>query len=281
MDVRGEPPLRFDGGEVLQVIAEEAAQVLDEPVEQGREVQRVPCRPHVVVAVRVGRGAVVVDPAVAGAGERDEQRGPELFPVRGGVGLADRLRRDLAAGQRRGVLAAPGGAVPPYRPGGEHVAAHPRVGDFLVEFGGQLVQVAGVLPAVGGLVAHGLRLGAFLDPPLLVVGGFVRVDDRLVVQVPAFPALRGPQIPGAFRARRAYRGQGVPARDQDLLHRPGPQVGAAQLHRADAGAVLNGQVPDDFPGQRHRQPFGPGLPRAGLGHQSPPSRSIRAVRGRV
>ena len=40
----------------MQVVAEEAAQVLDESVEQGREVQRVPCRPHVVVAVRIGRG---------------------------------------------------------------------------------------------------------------------------------------------------------------------------------------------------------------------------------
>ena len=136
--------------------------------------------------------------------------------------------------------------MPPYWPGREHVTAHPRLGDFLVEFGGQLVQVTGVLPFVGGLVAHGLGLGAFLDPPLLVVGGFVRVDDRLVVQVPAFPALRRPQGPGSFRARWAHRGQGVPARDQDLLHRPGPQIGAPQLHRADAGAVLNGQVPDDF-----------------------------------
>ena len=80
MDMRGQPPLRLDGGEVLQVVAEEAAQVLDEPVEQGREVQRVPGGPGVVVAVRVGRGAVLIDPAVAGAGERDEQRGPERFP---------------------------------------------------------------------------------------------------------------------------------------------------------------------------------------------------------
>jgi len=39
--VRGEPPLWFDGGEVLDVVAGEAAQVLDEPVEQRGEVQRV------------------------------------------------------------------------------------------------------------------------------------------------------------------------------------------------------------------------------------------------
>jgi hypothetical protein len=41
VDVRGEPPLGFDGGEVLQVIADIAAQVLDEPVEQRGEMQRV------------------------------------------------------------------------------------------------------------------------------------------------------------------------------------------------------------------------------------------------
>ena len=41
VDVRGDAPLWFDGGEILQVIAGVAAQVLDEPVEQRGEVQRV------------------------------------------------------------------------------------------------------------------------------------------------------------------------------------------------------------------------------------------------
>ena len=127
VDVRGEPPLRLDGGEVLQVVAEEAAQVLDEPVEQRREVQRVAGRPLVVVGGRVGRGAVLAHPPVAGAGEGDEQGRPELFAVRGGVGLADRAGRDLPARQGCGVLPPPGGAVPPHRPGREHVAAHARL----------------------------------------------------------------------------------------------------------------------------------------------------------
>jgi hypothetical protein len=38
VDVRGEPALWFDGGEVLNVVAEVAAQVLDEPVEQRGKV---------------------------------------------------------------------------------------------------------------------------------------------------------------------------------------------------------------------------------------------------
>ena len=57
--VRGEPSLRLDGGEVLDVVAEVAAQVLDQPVEQRGEVQRVAGGPLVVVACRVGRGAVI------------------------------------------------------------------------------------------------------------------------------------------------------------------------------------------------------------------------------
>jgi hypothetical protein len=42
MDVRRQPPLRLDRGEVLNVVADVPAQVLDEPVEQRGEVERVP-----------------------------------------------------------------------------------------------------------------------------------------------------------------------------------------------------------------------------------------------
>ena len=58
----GRGALGFDGGEVLHVVAEVAAQVLDEPVEQRGEGQRVPRRPVVVVGARVGRGAVLGRP---------------------------------------------------------------------------------------------------------------------------------------------------------------------------------------------------------------------------
>ena len=45
--MRGKALLGFDGGEVLDVVAEEAAQVLDEPVEQRGEVPRIPGGPLV------------------------------------------------------------------------------------------------------------------------------------------------------------------------------------------------------------------------------------------
>jgi hypothetical protein len=42
--------------------------------------------------------------------------------------------------------------------------------------------------------------------------------------------------------------QGVAARDEDRRGFAGVDVGAAELDRADARAVLDGQVADDFAG---------------------------------
>src|ERR1035438_4441514 len=116
MDVRGKAALWFDGREVLDVVAEEAAQVLDEPVEQRREVQRVPYGTRVVVGVRAGRGAVRADAPVAGAGQGDEHGRAERLAVRACVGFADRPGSDLAPGQIRSVLASAGRAVTPGGP---------------------------------------------------------------------------------------------------------------------------------------------------------------------
>ena len=106
-------------------------------------------------------------------------------------------------------------------------------------------------PVVIGLVAHRLRFGPLFDPPPLVFSRLVRLDDGFGLEVPAFPALRRPERLGAFRARRAHRRESVPAGDEHLLHGPGGEIGAAELHRADARAVLDGQVHDDLAGQRH------------------------------
>ena len=53
----------------------------------------------------------------------------------------------------------------------------------------------------------------------------------------------------------------MPAGHEHLLDGTGVQVGAAQLHWADAGAVLDGQVLDDLTGERHGQPLGAGPSR--------------------
>jgi hypothetical protein len=78
--VRGEPSLRFDGGEVLQVVAAEPSQVLDEPVEQRSEVQRVPGGLLVVVAVRVGWCTVAGDLAVDGRVNVTNSEGRKVLP---------------------------------------------------------------------------------------------------------------------------------------------------------------------------------------------------------
>src|SRR5690606_28136235 len=64
VQVRGEAPLRFDRGEVLDVVAGHPPQVLHEPVHELGEVDRVPGGAPVVVAGRIHRGAVALHPAI-------------------------------------------------------------------------------------------------------------------------------------------------------------------------------------------------------------------------
>ncbi len=53
----------------------------------------------------------------------------------------------------------------------------------------------------------------------------------------------------------------MPAGHEDLLDDAGVEVGAAQLHGTDAGAVVDGQVLYDLTGERHGQPLGAGPSR--------------------
>ena len=113
------------------------------------------------------------------------------------------------------------------RPGGQHVAAHPGPGDLLVQVPDRRVVLGGVLARGVGLVAATLGVGAQLDPHALFVVGVVGLDDGLVVEVPAFPALRRAQGLGPFGAGGADRGEGVPAGDEHGFGLAGVQVGAA------------------------------------------------------
>jgi hypothetical protein len=279
VDVRGEPFLGFDGGEVLQVVAEAAAQVLDEPVEQRGEGQGVPGGAVILIRVRVGGCSVLSDPAVRRAGQRDQQGRTEDLAVRGGVGLADRAGADPAAGQVGSVLAAAGGAVAACRLGRGGLAADTGIGDLVVQFGDQLVKVGWVASGCGGLVAGLLGLGPLGDPPLLVLGSRVRLEIRLVLEVPAFLALRHPQRLSPLGTSRAHRREGVPAGDKHCVGLAGVQVAAAQLDRADARAVLDGQVADNLSGQRHGQPLRPGGLAGRGGHGSALPESEHRARG--
>jgi hypothetical protein len=76
MEVRCPAFLGFDGAEVLHIPADTAAGVLPEPVHQGREVDRIPSRPPIVIVRRVDRRAVGIDAAVGIQGEGQEGGGP-------------------------------------------------------------------------------------------------------------------------------------------------------------------------------------------------------------
>jgi hypothetical protein len=158
-----------------------------------------------------------------------------------------------------------------------------RAGDLGVELGDELVKLRGVPSGRVCLVAHLLGLGAQRDPPALLVSGRVRLNAGFVLEVPAFPALAGAQVLGPLGAGRAGLIEGVPAGDEHRVDLAGGQVPAAQLHRADAPAVLDGHVPEHVPGQRHRHPLGPGNPGArhaehlGCHHHAPPSGSACQV----
>jgi hypothetical protein len=168
--------------------------------------------------------------------------------------------------------------VAAFGPLGEHVAAHSGVVDLVVELGQLLVPVGDVFAVRFGGVALGLGVGAGLDPPQLLVGGVVGCDDRLALEVPAFAALCSAEILGAFGARRADGGEGVPARYEHGFGLPGGQVGAPELHRSDARAVLERQVLDYVSGQRHRQPLSPCLvPPCGVGHPASPPFPLSSV----
>jgi hypothetical protein len=66
----------------------------------------------------------------------------------------------------------------------------------LIQLGDQFIQLGRVLPGFFGVVAHGLGLGAVLDPHRLHLIRSGRARDRFGVQVPAFGALRRPQYLG-------------------------------------------------------------------------------------
>ena len=128
VQVRGEAALGFDGGEVLHVEADRPAQVLPEPVDQLREVDRVPGRGPVVVGARVDRGAVGgVHPPVERQVRVRNSDGRTSLPS-----LPRRPGRRCAA--RRSAGAGPG------RPGGggwtgpadarPQVAVHPGLGEL-------------------------------------------------------------------------------------------------------------------------------------------------------
>ena len=101
VQVRRQPLLRLDRGEVLHRPPAGAAEVLPEPVDQGAKVDRIARRPPVVVGARVDRRPIRAHRAVGGHGQGGEGRRSVDFAVRGRERPPERRRAhgDVRAGR--------------------------------------------------------------------------------------------------------------------------------------------------------------------------------------
>src|SRR5262245_45370434 len=96
--------LWFDGAEVLHIPPDATPRVLPEPIQQRREMDRVPCGASVVVVIRVHRRSVAVYSPVRIQGEGQERRRP--VPTGEHPPHCPLLHRSTR--QIRCILAAPG-----------------------------------------------------------------------------------------------------------------------------------------------------------------------------
>src|SRR5258707_3277731 len=240
-------------------------------------MDRVSRGPLVVVAARVGGGAIVADAAVAVAGQGEEHGRPVAGAVGCGVDLAGGPAADRPPGQVGGVLPVPGGPGTPgpacllivrrASGGAGQAASDAGARELVIEFGDELVQLGGVLASRGCLVAADLGVRAEGEPGfLLVVRRRCRVGG-FVLEVPAVAALLGAQRPGAFGAGRAGGVEGGAARDQDLGDLAGVEVGAAELDGPDATSAVLGDLPQRITRERMSQPGSAGRP---VSHRLPP-----------
>ena len=102
MQMRRQPLLRFDGGEVLHPVAGDPTQVLPEPVHQPRKHHRIECGTAVVVGVRIDRCTRPHRP-VRRQGEGEEHRRAVGAAVVAGEAAAHGVRSSIGTLGRSGV----------------------------------------------------------------------------------------------------------------------------------------------------------------------------------
>ncbi len=107
MQMRRQAALRFQAGEILDVVPHRPAQVLPETVHELGKVDRVAGRPPIVIRHRIHRGAFRGHPPVAVAGEGEEHRRPPHRPIRPGKRPPHRPPIHRQPWQVRGILPAP------------------------------------------------------------------------------------------------------------------------------------------------------------------------------
>jgi hypothetical protein len=291
VEVGGAALLGFDGAEVLHLPPDAAPSVLPEPVHQRREVDGVAGGPPVVIGVGVYRRPVTINLPVGVQGEGEEGGGPVVpseHPPEGAV-------LDGSAGQVRGVLAAPGGALDRlgWRVQRGKPAPHPGRPEFGVQHGHRVGDLL-----TGGLITPGAAVRVSRSEVssgghecLVVLARCGPLGDRLHIEVPALAALGHPQPPRLLRTRFALVLPGGAAGHRDDLHPPGGGVDPAHRQRPHTDSVLLGDGLDDLRAQGQCGPLCPGHPRGiqadrlSNGHQRITSpgvaRSRRTAKGTV
>jgi hypothetical protein len=137
----------------------------------------------------------------------------------------------------------------------EPLSVH-QSGQFFFRRLDQFVQLPGT-PAAGlAAVPLGAELGEPCDQQLLMLIRLAGCRCGLPLKMPAFPTLLRAQSLRALGARRACGCQRCPAWDHHQLALARRGAEPAELHRADAGAMLDGDRPDDITSQRMRHPLG-------------------------
>jgi hypothetical protein len=283
VEVRGTSLLGLDGAEVLHLPPDTAAGVLPEPIQQRREMDRVPRGPPIVIPVRVHRRAPVIDPAVGVQGEGQERRGS----VAPGEDPSERAFFDWSAGQIGCVLAASGGAFDRFGWGIEwgESAAYSERAEFGVEFSdrvGDLLTADLITPGFAFGVG-GQQIGPGGHQLRVVLTRRNPAGDRFVLQVPTLTALDHPQPTGLLRTRPTLVFPGGPAGHRHHLDAAGGGVDPAHGQWPDADTVQLGQSPGNISTDRQRGPLRPGHRRdidsGGIsgGHQALTCPSVVAV----
>ena len=248
VDMGSQAPLGLDGGKILDLCAEVTAQVLNKPVEQRGERQRVPRRLVIGIPGRVDGHAAVVDPTVRRAGQRDEQRGAERRAVRRGVRLPQGARADLLLGRSGASWRR---RVDRCRRAGRPGATFPRTPDLVISSSSS--RMSSSKSSVSCPAALAWSRDCWASARIVIHHCWSSIAAS-GVRSGSSSSCHPSRHCTARRvlARSAQDGQAwarvCPQGNEHLVHLAGVEVGAAELDRTDAGSVLDGQVFDHLAG---------------------------------
>src|SRR5579884_2835871 len=203
--MRSETPLRLDRRKVLNVIARDPPQVLNEAIHELAEVDRVAGRAPIVVRVRINRRPVRPHPPIAVTRQRQEHRRPKHLATRSRVDPPERRLLDPPLRQVRRILAPTSRAHAPSFCSRIDVAPHARSRQRRIDLANRFVPLRRVLTGSGRSVSPGRQVGPHLRQATLFPVRLVRLEYGFCLAVPSLTALRHPQPLLADRTRPTDR----------------------------------------------------------------------------